>query len=378
MNKSILFISIDPIEYRRRVLNEIETAQNAGFEAIVISTTSADLIRSKYDFDYKRIYLPKSISRGFIRFPLFNLTLLFLILFRKFDVIHFRGIIPMPAILFRQFFRKSILIYDAHEYFRGHQVLDNRPFQRYFWMWFEKKMSRHLEYLITVSEPLGDLFKHDYPKLKNIEILRSLPSLEQEKGKIFIRKKSIENKIALFHGYFLAGRALENIITAFTKIKDKSIKLLLIGEGPLKQKLKEMVDSLDLNNTIEFVNFIPNEQLIEYIRKATIGLSIIQADCTNRKFALPNKFFEYIHAGLPVLASNIPTLDAYTQKYKVGRTVDPENPAEIAKVIEEMVSDPFQLEKWGINCKQASKKLNWQNESQKLAEIYSGIFNRKQ
>ena len=165
-----------------------------------------------------------------------------------------------------------------------------------------------------------------------------------------------------------------NIIKAMARIKDDSIKLIIIGEGLLEAKLKNLTNDLGLDKKIQFHRFVDNDLLIEYISKADIGLTIIEADCTNRKFALPNKFFEYIHAGLPVLASNIPTLQLYVDKYQVGQTIDPNDVEGIAHTIESMLADEERLIQWRENCQKAALELNWANEAEKLKHIYKKLI----
>ncbi|MEJ2054344.1 MAG: glycosyltransferase [Calditrichaceae bacterium] len=371
MSKSILFISFDPVEYRRRVINQVETARETGLKVKVISTSDPKIIAKKYNFEYSAVSIPGFLKRGFLSYPVFNLILLIKILFVKFDVIHFRGLIPIPAILIRQLFNGSKLIYDAHEYFRGHQIFKDRPIRQKIWMWFEKRIAKQVETIITVCEPLADLLRNDYPEAKTVQVIRSVPLLKIL-PKESVDKSAVE-KTAVFHGYFLPGRALENIIRAVSKIDDNRIKLMLIGEGPLENKLKMLTYELNLNDKIQFHSFIENEELIAFIRKADIGLTIIEPDCINRKYALPNKFFEYIHAGLPVLASNIPTLQTYVDKYQVGTTVDPHDFNAIAGTIMEMLSDIQKLLIWQSNCRKAAGELNWASESRKLADLYKNV-----
>jgi len=94
----------------------------------------------------------------------------------------------------------------------------------------------------------------------------------------------------------------------------------------------------------------------------------------NYSFALPNKFFEYAMAGLPILASNIETLEFYVEKYNVGKTVNPDNINEISHSLNEMLDEESNLKKWKSNCLQMAKECNWENESKKLENIYNEIY----
>lgn len=373
--KKILFITIDPIEYRRRVLNQIAAAKQAGFavQAISAAEYGKQYEKETEPCPIRRIYLP--LDSGPLKFILFNIKLFFKICFRHYAVIHARGLWTLPGIYKYILCHRSRLIYDAHEYFAGHEIFHTRPVRKFIWLLVQRMTMPYVDTLITVSEPLAEAYRRDYPKLKNIQVIRSLPSLadfSQEAKTITKPAKALFT--FHFHGYFHKGRALEQIILAFEELSDPGTRLMFIGKGPLEGRLKQMVKERNLERQIVFHDFIPNEQLIDFIRRADVGLALIQADSVNRKYSLPNKFFEYLMAGLPVLASNIPTLEAYIQQYRVGLTADPDDPRAIAAAMRKMLVAKEELESWRRNCIAAAHELNWEKEAQKMRNIYQHIL----
>lgn len=170
----------------------------------------------------------------------------------------------------------------------------------------------------------------------------------------------------------MAERGLEQIIDAVNDIPD--VNLVLLGEGPLENDLRRRVRDHNLNDRIIFHRFVPIHQLISFISQADLGLSLLIPESENHRYALPNKFFEYIMAGVPVLASSIPTLEEYIRTYKVGRTVDPENRQQLAHTIQEMLNDPAALQTWKNNCRSAAKILNWEAEAIHLRKIYQRLI----
>ncbi len=104
-----------------------------------------------------------------------------------------------------------------------------------------------------------------------------------------------------------------------------------------------------------------------------MGVVLFEPGSLNYASALPNKFFEYIMAGIPVLASQIKTFQDYIDKYQFGTTVDPKDVEEIAKTIQSMLADDERLERWRRNAKSASEKLNWDSEAKKMNKIYEEI-----
>lgn len=371
-NKKILFISIDPIEYRRRVLNQIIVARESGFEISVISIgeKGKKYQESQQSFREQRIFV--FFKSGPLKFIEFNLKLLSLILFRRYHIIHLRGLWVLPAVMIRQIFSFSHLVYDAHEYFAGLEILQHRPLRRQFWLLIEKISIPHIHTLITVSEPLGNLFKQRYSNLKNVIILKSMPSVKDIQPLIPGKYDKNHKRLRMiFHGYFLKGRALPQIIQALTLIKDISFELILMGQGPLKGYLESLTKQNGLEGVVLFHPIAEKNELLPILAGADVGLSLIEADCENRKYSLPNKFFELICAGVPVLASNIITQQSYVDKFELGITVDPQNIELIAKAMIFMLTNADKRKKWASNCLAAARSdLNWEKESEKLKQCY--------
>jgi len=366
--KKILFVSIDPIENRRRVLNQIEVAIEAGFDAEAISIGKKSQRHQTFKLDH--IFIP--FKKGPLKFLLFNFILFWRILFKKYELIHFRGLWVLPAILGRQIFNRSVLIYDAHEYFAGLGTFHNRPFTKAIWLWFEQRAISKLNTLITVSEPIADLYRKRYPALKTVQVIRNVPSYHRAVKPVEQEYQfNYSNPVILFHGYFMPHRGLENLLKAIALVDN--ITLLLVGEGVIESSLHKLVDELKLRKRVLFRPFIPGNLIIDFASQADIGATLLEPVSENHKFALPNKFFEYIMSGLPVLASNIPTMQDYVPRFNVGLTVNPENPREIADGIKEMLTHPGQLKKWKQSCLKASEHLCWEEESRKLFQIYERV-----
>jgi len=281
----------------------------------------------------------------------------------------------MPAVFKYLLVHRCRIIYDAHEFFAGHQIFQKRPVRKSIWMLMERIAMPFVDTLLTISGPLADEYKKRYPRLKNVQVIRNLPSIKDKAPDVekeYPRKD--EPFTFLFHGYFHEGRALEQTLSAFQNLKDLQVRVILIGKGPLENRLKDLVHREKLDHFVKFVDFIPNNELINYIRHADTALVLIQADSVNRSYSLPNKFFESVMAGLPVLASNIPTLKKYIEKYELGLTVDPDDPYAISEAMRKIYFEQDKLNTWRKNCLAAADELNWENEAEKMKEIYLHIF----
>ncbi len=362
--KSICFVTIDPIEQRRRFVQSVRTAQQAGFSVAVVSITTDE--PQEWDFPLTRINA--RFKRGPLKFLIFNLKLLKWLRTKPCATIYARGLWVLPAVWFACLLGAHRVIYEAHEFFAGHELLLRRPLRRALWLWVEKITIPRIHHLLTVSEPLAELYRQRYPQLKRVSVIRNLP-LRSAFPTTAPKAKADKPFTVVFHGYFHKGRALPQIIRAMALVHTQKVTLLLVGHGPLEAEIRHMVASLKLEERVLFHDFIPQDQLLSFLSAADLGLVLIQPDSPNRIYSLPNKFFELIGAGVPVLASTIPTLTSYVQKYDIGRCVNPDDPAAIAAAIDEIVPDTKQQALWKAHCRKAAEELNWEQEAERLKEI---------
>jgi glycosyltransferase involved in cell wall biosynthesis len=356
-----LFITIDHLENRTRLLNHIHTAQAMGHRVTVVA--SGGYKQSDYDFNLVGIRV--AFKRGPLKFLVFNLKLAFFLFFRKFDCLYLRGVWVTPGVMLATFFKKQTYIYDAHEYFAGLTLVQNRMLRRLTWLPFEKWIVNKSTGVLTVSEPIVEQYLKRYPKLKKITVIRNLPCLQSVQTHLpETQQIHYQQRVICFFGYFMEGRGLVNLLHAIKEIP--GVLLLLAGEGEIKQTLVALAETLKIDHRVHFRPFIPNKDLISFISQAYIGVSLLEPISDNHRYALPNKLFECMMAGLPILASDIETHRYYIETYDVGMVVDATSPSSIRDGIMHMLQDQKQWEKWHKNCFTASGKLNWQLEAEKL------------
>jgi glycosyltransferase involved in cell wall biosynthesis len=149
------------------------------------------------------------------------------------------------------------------------------------------------------------------------------------------------------------------------------VLLLIVGGGDVLPVLKKMVNELSLQSKVLFVSRQTPEKLASYTANADIGLTIDKDTNINYRFSLPNKLFDYIYAGIPVLATPLAELKNIIQKYGIGCFIENHDPKHIAETIKNMLQDEQQLALFRQNTKNAASELNWENEKQALVEIFT-------
>jgi glycosyltransferase involved in cell wall biosynthesis len=291
---------------------------------------------------------------------------------KPFDIIHCHDLWVLPAAAILKKIHNGRLVYDAHEYYAGLEIFLHTQMRKKLWLFLEHRCMAHIDRLITVSQALGDQYRKHYVNLRQVNIILNVPKFESIPHTVLKQTlKDAREILVVFHGHFKPGRGLENLIQAVKIVS--GVKLLLIGGGEIENRLRKIVQDEGLNYRVSFQNYIPTSELISTSAQADIGAVLFEPSSINYKFALPNKFFEYIMAGLPILASDIVTLRYYIMKYDIGVTVNPCDIEAIANSITKMKSDKQQFQKWKMNTLRAAKDLNWENEESKLIDIYQRI-----
>jgi glycosyltransferase involved in cell wall biosynthesis len=148
--------------------------------------------------------------------------------------------------------------------------------------------------------------------------------------------------------------------------------LLIIGSGRDLENIKREVAKRKLEDRVRFITKLPFSELQQYTAVADVGVSLDKPLHLNYAYSLPNKLFDYIHAGLPVLVSDLPELRRVVETYSVGAVVSKIEPQDIAVSLQQMF-DGGALPVWSKNALQAAKELNWQREQEVVKRVYEPL-----
>jgi glycosyltransferase involved in cell wall biosynthesis len=147
-------------------------------------------------------------------------------------------------------------------------------------------------------------------------------------------------------------------------------ELWLAGDGDITNQLKELVTELNLEMKVRFLGRLPLHQLHEVTRQADLGISLEEDLGLNYRFALPNKLFDYIQAGVPVLVSNLPEMRHIVEHYQIGAIAETHQRKELAELMKSALFDQEKRQAWIKNLPKAAKELCWENEEKFLRSVY--------
>lgn len=178
-------------------------------------------------------------------------------------------------------------------------------------------------------------------------------------------------KILLYQGGLQQGRGLEKLIEAMPMIQEGV--LVFVGGGKLTAALKAQAQQSEARDRIYFLDKVPFEQLPSITREAFVGFQVLQNICFNHYSASSNKLFEYIMAHVPVIACDFPEIKRVVEENQVGIATDTHESQNIADAVNHMLHHPEDYERYRANTHRAKMIYNWQNEKQKLLNVYNTL-----
>jgi glycosyltransferase involved in cell wall biosynthesis len=260
--------------------------------------------------------------------------------------------------------------------------MDEKPFRRNIWKYIEARIFARLKYMYTVSDSIRNLYQKIYHE--KLFVVRNLPLKNPDNPKLTAEElnllQAMEEKIPtnkhllIFQGAGInESRGAEELVLSMNFLEASDYHLMIIGGGDVFSKLEKMVEQYQLQEKISLIPKLPFSLLGYFTRKAHLGISIDKSSVLNHKYSLPNKLFEYLHAGVPVLASRLIEQERIINQFEVGAFIEDYKPENIAAKIKEIFASPEQLNRWKQNTCKVRDTLNWENESKIVIDIFKQV-----
>lgn len=282
----------------------------------------------------------------------------------------FTGLIPLVlAGLWKRAF-----VYDAHELFfdqwpPGFELsgLDRlwhsiRP--------LEKFAAQRAIATITVSEGIADRLAETLSIPRPLVVRNMVDRrLSKESGVFF---EAGGRKTVIYCGNIAVGRHLPELVTALFYLPD-SVALVMMGRDSLSEQLLSLASQADTAERLFFVPPVSSISVAATISQADAAAVLVATETQNYQFALPNKFFEAVAAGLPLVVSQSQEIARMVHEYDLGIVCDASNSQAIAAAIQEIL-DPVKQVRYRENVAKAREILNWEQEERKLLSLYESIL----
>lgn len=363
MKRAIVSV-INDLSTDQRVHKHCLLLQQVGFEVELvgrITPTSATLP--------PRPYATHRFKLAFWRGPLFyatyNIRLFFHLFFSKSDLLFSNDLDTLLPNYIVSKLKGVPLVYDSHELFTEVPELEGRPSVKRVWVSIEKIILPKLKHIFTVNNSIATEYGKRYG-VKMIPI-RNIPSAQANfdfRSREMLGLPSDKTLIILQGAGINMHRGAEEAVEAMRHI-DNAL-LLIIGSGDVIEELRAKSSDPALADRVLILGRKPYAELMQYTSVCDIGLTLDRDTNLNYRFSLPNKVFDYIRAGIAVLATNLHEVSAIVRSHGVGHIIDEVSPKSIVEAIEFMRSNHDQLARWKENSAMAAQTLTWETEAAPL------------
>jgi glycosyltransferase involved in cell wall biosynthesis len=306
--------------------------------------------------------LPKTSLRQAI-----DTRMAFALLAEKPDVVHAHDLNTLRPAAIAARLAHAKLVYDSHEISPGlPHVQDMQRVVRY-----ERKWIARADAVIHTT-PMRGKWAADTYGIAMPHIVRNIPEMQGDVRPVDLAREAgfaPGTKVVMHQGNMQPARGLEALTLAMGKL-DNGYGLLMLGKGKLQPELEALVAEHGLGERVRFHAPVPHDELLAWTASAWCGVSLLVDVCLNHKYSLPNKLFEYVAVGVPVVASNNVEIAAFVNEHRVGEVCDPTDPASIADAIARLAErrdDAAQA------ARAAANVYRWENEERTLLGIYAAL-----
>jgi glycogen(starch) synthase len=267
----------------------------------------------------------------------------------------------------------ATLIFDSHEiWWQQHAEDEALPEWKDYYQALEAKLLPQADHVITVCDSIADFFVEQHGVTKPTVVRNAIRIAEDSLGDHQALRESTAPLEVLFHGGFAYNRGLEELLEAAKHFQNA--KLVLRGFGTMEQQLRDYVQKENLSNIVRFDDPVPMSEVVSSARRSDIGIIPYRPVCLNNRYSTPNKIFEFLAAGLAIVASDLPELARIIHDEAVGQVFAPGKSADIARVINDLAANPATVTAMRKRAFQAAQtRQNWAIEEIKLLALYASI-----
>jgi glycosyltransferase involved in cell wall biosynthesis len=277
---------------------------------------------------------------------------------------------------------------DFHEWYSENVTWSAlaRRFRRHPWhkrrlfRFAERLVLRYASAVIIVCESLAELLAREFGSSRPIHVVRNIPRFQSAESASTDLRASLglldDSFILLYQGSVGPSRYLEPIIEALAHVPEAVFVIRGPGTDQWRGHYRRVAIQAGVGDRVICLPPVSSDRVTVEAASADAGIWTLEDLCLNFRHALPNKVFEYLAAGLPILVSDYPETRRIVHDYDVGACFDPDSPRSIAQAIRSLAGDPERQARCRENTAAALRAMDPETEWMKLVEIYRGLAQR--
>jgi len=278
---------------------------------------------------------------------------------------HSLAVLPLCVRLAKR--HRARLVYEPHEL--ETETAYCRGARKWLMRRLERKLIRHVDLTIVVGGEIARWYEATY-RLPRVEVVRNVPSLTGDPGVVDLRSRfglTQADLLFVYSGGLFHGRRVEQFIRIFRDLpRDRHV--VFMGFGPLTGLVEQAAKT---HANIHFLPSVPPRQVLAHLRGADVGLSGVENLCLSYYLSLPNKQFEYLHAGLGAIVPDFPEMSKLVAGTGAGWVVKEDTDAAWANMIRSLRPKDMAIGK--AKALQAAQEHTWEHETSRLIEAYADL-----
>ncbi|OGN84007.1 MAG: hypothetical protein A2X23_04000 [Chloroflexi bacterium GWC2_73_18] len=297
---------------------------------------------------------------------------------------HDLSTLPLAARFARE--RGGRLVYDSHElYLESGRMAEVRGLRRRLLERSEGRLARRADAVVTVNEGIAaELWRRYRLARTPLVVMNCPPRWHPEAGEEPPPSDRLratlalptDRRILLYQGAFSPDRGLERIPRALLAPGLEAAVAVFLGYGPLRDELEALAADPRFGGRLFVLDAVPPDELLEWTASADVSLIPTQPGTLNNRLTSPNKLFESLAAGVPVVVSRLPVVERLVADLDVGELVgDPTDPAQLAAAIGRILAlSPDDRAALRRRCRRAAlERYNWEIEGAHLVGLYARL-----
>lgn len=375
MSKKTVHVLMTDYKIDSRVRNETNSLVGFGYDVLVCCLSGKGMPKTECReqvnirrFGFGRGRLSQYITAYFSMFVH--------LIRQQIDIIHAHDLTALPIAVLISKLKRIPLVYDSHELWSQSHHGDHPSWAIKGMELFERLFGGQSDAVISVSGGIATYLKK-YLNVPIVSTIRNIPSYTQKGDYDLFRDEFLINKttpIFLYQGLISQSRGVDIFLQAALKVCEKNnVAFIFMGSGPYSEVLRRQVADSNIGN-IFYKDAVSQNELLKYTASADVGVHAIKNSCLNHDLCLPNKLFEYMSAGIPVLVSELTEMKDFVKQYGIGLCFENDSVDDLSEKIQYLLDNPKVLLGFKERSGKASKTVTWEAEALILKELYSDLL----
>jgi glycosyltransferase involved in cell wall biosynthesis len=370
-----LHVSLTAFRNESRVLKETATvvAEGLAHRVIVAALHEDGLAEHEFIDPQRSLVRLKLSTRGWpanllsqaVKYSEFAARVWLLARRHKAKVVSVHTVALLPLSIMLKLLLGARIVYDAHEL--ETEAQGRLGLRRALAKLAERLLIWHVDLTVVVSPGIERWYRDAYGLNRIVTVLNAPMPVVAERSDALHVAAGIEpeRKILLYQGALTTGRGIEALLEAASALEGKGYCLVFMGYGELASLVEQAVCQ---HEYVYLVPAVAPNLVLSYTASANVGLCSIEDSCLSYRLSLPNKLFEYIFAGLPVIASNLPEMAKLIENNDVGVCVDDWNADELVAAVAAIEAMP--IDELRLRLRNVSERHNWNVQGAALVRAY--------